>query len=275
MRVYYYYKVIRKTILQFLDIINEVQIARYREAAGVIGGVTLDGLYTVPLKFGPKQKTWYWLNERKDDEMLPILSATLQGVEYASDRQGSKVTMICKSRDISRGTIERFLNPIPYNFNFQVTIWSLHIVDIDQILEQILPFFTPFVQIRVAVPELGITLDERVLFNSANPDEVSWEMSDEERRILKWTLDFTVQGYLFQPLLPQDGDGGSEMIKEIIIQYYTECGLFEQRDNSTEFLSSAPSGGLYTSWTKGITALPVDDDIIKLFRYETFEEHIE
>jgi len=274
MRVYYYYKVIRKTILQFLDIINEVQIARYREQAGVIGGVTLEGLYTVPLKFGPKQKTWYWINERKDDEMLPMLSATLQGVEYASDRQGSKVGMICKSKDISTGTIERFLNPIPYNFNFQVTIWSLHIVDIDQILEQILPFFTPFVQIRVAVPELGVTLDERVLFNNANPDEVTWEMSDEERRILKWTLDFTVQGYLFQPLMPQDGDdAGSKMIKEIIIQYYTECGLFEQRDNSSQFTSSAPSGGLYTSWTKGITALPVDDDIIKIFKYETFEEH--
>jgi len=269
MKVYYYYKVIRKTIVQFLDLFNNVQIARYRDGAGVADGVILEKLYTVPLKFGPKQKTWFWLYERKDDEMLPMMSVNLQGVEYAADRQGAKFAKICKSRQLDVGTIERFLNPIPYNFNFQLTIWSLHIVDVDQILEQILPFFTPFVQIRVAIPELSVTLDERVQFNSASSDQ-TLEYADEERRILKWNLDFTVQGYLFQPLLD---DPAAKIVKEIIIQYYTKCGYFNERDTSALFTSAAPSGGLYTSWTKGITAYPVDGEVVKLFKYELFEEH--
>ena len=274
MKSYYYYKVIRKTIIQFLDIFNNIQIGRYSDAAGAADGVVLEGLYVVPLKFGPKQKTWYWINQRKDDEMLPIISVTLQGVEYASERQVSKSGYICKSKNIDAGTLQKFLNPIPYNFNFQVTIWSLHMVDVDQILEQILPFFTPYIQIRIAIPELSTTLDERVQFNGATPD-ITFDMSDEERRVLMWNLDFQVQGYLFQPLLPQDGDtSGFKIIKEMIIQYYTKCGLFLDRSSQTEFMSAAPSGGLYTSWTKGITALP-DPDAALLYKYELFEEHLE
>ena len=267
MRAYYYYKVIRKTIIQFLDIFNNIQIGRYREGAGAADGITLEGLYTVPLKFGPKQKTWYWIEERKDDEMLPMISVTLQGVEYASDRQGSKVATICKSKNIDSGTLARFLNPIPYNFNFQVTIWSLHMVDVDQILEQILPFFSPYIQIRISIPELSTVLDERVQFNGANPD-VTFEMSDEERRVLMWNLDFQVQGYLFAPLQDPDTAG---LVEQIIIQYYTDCGMFLDRDSSSEFTSSAPSGGLYTSWTKGITALP-DPDATILYKYEIFTQ---
>ena len=269
MKSYYYYKVIRKTITQFLDLFNDIQIARYSDKAGVADGVVLEGMYIVPLKFGPKQKTWFWLYERKDDEMLPMMSVNLQGVEYAADRQGAKFAKICKSKKLDIGVVEKFLNPIPYNFTFQLTIWSLHIVDVDQILEQILPYFTPYVQIRVAIPELSVTMDERVQFNGATPDQ-TLEYGDEERRVLKWNLDFTVQGYLFQPLLDAPA---VKLVEEIIIQYYTDCGYFNNRDTAAQFLSAAPPGGLYTSWTKGITAFPVDGEVVKLFNYELFEEH--
>lgn len=265
MRAYYYYKVIRKTIIQFLDYFNNIQIGRYREGAGVADGITLQGLYTVPLKFGPKQKTWYWIEERKDDEILPVISVTLQGVEYAADRQGARNAKICKSKDIDTKTLQRFLNPIPYNFTFQATIWSLHMVDVDQILEQILPFFNPFIQIRISIPELSTTMDERVQFTGASPD-VTFDMADEERRVLMWNLDFTVQGYLFQPLLDPDTAG---LVEKIITQYYTDCGLFNVKDSSSLFTSAAPSGGLYTSWTKAITALP-DPDAEILYKYEVF-----
>ena len=266
MRPYYYYKVIRKTIIQFLDYFNDIKIGRYSDGAGVADGVIFEGTYTVPLKFGPKQKTWYWIEERKDDEILPILSCTLQGVEYAADRMGSRDAKICKSTDIDSKTLQRFLNPIPYNFQFQVTIWSLHMVDVDQILEQILPYFNPFIQIRISIPELSTTMDMRVQFNGANPD-VTFDMADEERRVLMWNLDFTVQGYLFQPLLDPDTAG---LVEQIIINYYTKCGYFNARDNTTLFTSAAPSAALYQSWTKGITAFP-DPDAEILYKYEVFD----
>jgi hypothetical protein len=139
-------------------------------------------------------------------------------------------------------------------------------VDVDQILEQILPFFNPFIQIRITIPELSTTMDMRVQFTGASPD-ITFDMADEERRVLMWNLDFTVQGYLFQPLLDPDTAG---LVEQIILQYYTDCGLFNLRDNTSQFTSAAPSGGLYTSWTKGITALP-DPDAEILYKYEVFD----
>ena len=171
-REYYYYNSIRKTIVQFLDVFKNIQIARH-DAEG-----TVNGYSKVPIKFGIKEKVWYWIHEMKSDEMLPMMSVVLSSVEYASDRQTSKMRNVVKSTSISEGELSKFLNPIPYNFGFTMTIWSLHMVDVDQILEQILPYFTPTIFIRINIPELDATLDLKTIFQGCSPD-VTTEMSDE------------------------------------------------------------------------------------------------
>ena len=92
MKTYYYYQSLRKTIIQFLDIFNDIRIARYES-----DGATVRGYLTVPLKFAPKTKAWYWINERKYDEILPIMSATMQSCEFATDRVVNKDMKIIKT----------------------------------------------------------------------------------------------------------------------------------------------------------------------------------
>lgn len=258
MKTYYYYKSLRKQIIQFLDIFNDIRIARYES-----DGSTIRSYLTIPLKLAPKQKVWYWIHERKDDEVLPIMSAMMQTCDYAADRQVNKSAQVVKTTTVSQKTVSRFLNPVPYNFGFQLSIWALYMVDIDQILEQILPYFNPYTMTKINIPELDATMDIKVVFQSCAPDN-TFEMPDEERRKLLWNLDFQVQGYLFQPVT----DSG--IVQEIITNLYLDADRFNARSTETLFTTGAPvSGAVETLWQKG-EDYDAEGEI--LYQYEIFRE---
>lgn len=210
MKGYYYYEVIRKLIIQFLDAFNDIQVKRYER-----DGKTIRKLITVPVKLATKEKFWYWYNNRADDEMLPTITAWITTIDWASDRQVNSFFEMCSSFNSNDLTYQKFLHPVPYNFTFTMSIWALHMVDIDQILEQILPFFAPHIYIRMRIDELNIEHDVKVIFQSATP-EVNYEMPDEEYRLIQYSLDFQVQAWLFKPV---ETTGG--IIETIFANYNT------------------------------------------------------
>lgn len=255
MRNYYYYKSLRKNIIQFLDIFNNIEIGRYDSN----GNIT--DTFIVPLRFAPKQKMWYWIYENKEDEMLPMMSAEITSIEYAPDRQGNRLRSIIKSRDVSAGNLEKFLNPVPYNIGFQLNIWSKFMIDVDQILEQILPYFSPHVFMRVNISQLDASFDVKVLLNSASPD-LNSEYQDEDRRIVLWSLDFTIQTYIFKPI------SSSGLIEKIITKIYTDKDSWDDhRFTETMFTSGASGAESVAMYHK---ALGYDDDGDILYEYERF-----
>ena len=230
MENYYYYKALRNTTIQFLDMFNGIKIARYNR-----GGV-FEKYVGVPLKYGPKEKWYYWMNERKDDEMLPIMSVTMQGIEYSLERTTNKFKEIVTTCGaINSSIIQRYLNPAPYDVQYQLSIWALYMTDIDQILESILPYFQPIAYIRLPIEELNSTYDLKVVFNSLAPDmDLDW--ADENFRILRYTLDFTVQSYLFKPVETKG------VIGKIFTNFYLSQGAFAQSGNTTTTFTSGASG---------------------------------
>ena len=232
MKGYYYYEVIRKLIIQFMDAFNDIEIKRLSP-----DGSCIEKLIHVPIKLSVKEKFWYWLQERKDDEVLPMITVWLTTIDFDAGRQVNSFFEMCKSTDPSKGTYETFLSPAPYNFTFTMNIWSLYLSDIDQILEQILPFFTPEIFIRLRIDELDIEFDVKVIFQSCTP-EVSHDMSDEDYRVINYTLDFVAQAWLFKP-----ATGGDDLIKCIYTKYsLTPEALAESLTTTTT--TSAASGGI-------------------------------
>ena len=66
-----------------------------------------------------------------------------------------------------------------------------------QILEQILPFFTPsFIVPIKEVEELNIVRDTPVILESVDVQD-TYEGDYLTRRVLEWTLGFTLKGYLY------------------------------------------------------------------------------
>ena len=232
MKDYFFFNVFRKTLIQFLDAFNDIKIARYTP-----DGRAIEKYVEVPIKLSVKEKVWYWLNQRKDDEMLPMITAWISSIDWAAERQVNDKFEICKGVNTETGEAQTFLHPIPYNLTVTMNIWTLHMVDIDQIMEQILPFFAPHIYIRVHLEELGIDFDVKVLFRSATP-ELSHEMSDEDYRVINYTLDFELQTWFFKPV------ESSKLIDTIYASMFTNPEQFENyvSDTNSTFTSGASGG---------------------------------
>ena len=255
MKTYYYYQALRKTIIQFLDVFNDIKIKRYDE-----NGV-FQRYVEVPIKFAPKERAYYYIFEKHQDEMLPMMSVTMNSVNFASERMGNRYKSLTKSTSADSGTVQRFLNPVPYDITFTVFAWTKYMTDIDQILEQILPYFAPHIFIRVHIPELNFYFDTKVVFNGANPD-IATDMSEEERRIIMYSLDFTVQAYLFTPV----EDKG--LIRKIFLNYYTSDQAWATAFGNTTLSPSGASGesqiftGIHPYWNE-------DDE--RIYKYDIYQ----
>ena len=275
---HYFYNAMRKTIVQFLDMFNDIVIARYNQDTGAVIKYV-----KVPLKFAPKTKQWYWteLREAGDrrDQVLPMMAVNLDQVQFAQDRQVNRNAKIESSNDGTDG--KTFFNPVPYNFTFSLQIAAEYMVDITQIVEQIFPFFTPEAYIRITIPELSIEglsedgeagtdkLELRVVYDDASKD-APVELDEAGYRILLWTLNFTVQGYLFSPLQQ------TKPVHKVIQNYYLTEEAWEQRQADTdlevgEIGSATVQGNTYATAIPA-EGVPVDDEARQMYAYEHYEQ---
>lgn len=236
MKQYFFFNVLRKTIVQFFDTMNDIKIARYNR-----DGSAIEKHIKVPIKHSIKEKVYYWLNERKDDEMLPMITAYISSIDYATDRRVNGGHIFTSSCNTENSLATTYLHPLPYNLTFTMNIWALHMVDIDQIIEQILPFFSPHIFIRISIDELNTAFDTKIIFRNATP-EVSHEMADLEYRVINYTLDFEVQTWFFKP----SSDVG--LIQKIYGSYPTDFNI--PLDTTSTFTSGA-SGGPISFELKG------------------------
>jgi hypothetical protein len=87
--------------------------------------------------------------------------------------------------------------PVPYNFEFDLNIYVRNHEDGTQILEQILPLFTPDFTVTVdLIPTLGRKYDIPIMLNSVTP-QIDYEGDMSTTRLIIWNLTFTVKGYIF------------------------------------------------------------------------------
>jgi hypothetical protein len=254
MKDYFFFHVFRKTLIQFLDAFDDIKIARYTP-----DGSAIEKYVEVPIKLSVKEKVYYWLNTRKDDIMLPMITAWISSMDFAADRAVNNFFEICKGANTETEEYQKFLHPIPYNLTVTMNIWALHMVDIDQIMEQILPFFAPHIFIRVGLEELGIDFDVKVIFRSATP-EVSHEMGDEEYRVINYTLDFELQTWFFKPVET------SKLVGKIFNSIWTNPEAFcEYVGDSGSTFTSGASGGTHIDLRGKIE----DGDL--MIKYNLFE----
>jgi len=84
--------------------------------------------------------------------------------------------------------------------NFTLSCLTRNAEDGTQIIEQILPFFTPDFTVTMKVlPEMNVTLDIPIELTSVTSDD-QYEGDFDTKRVLTWDLDFIVKGYLFGPI---------------------------------------------------------------------------
>jgi len=254
---HYYYSVFRKTIVQLANLFNNIKVAKY-ESDG-----SISKFIQVPLKFATKDKMYQSVEDNKRTRPLPMMALSMYGITHDPMRIAAKGQYVISSRDVEAGTINSYLIPVPYNLDFQMTIATKYKIEIDQILEQILAYFNPFVYVRIRLDEISPTtyFDVKVLFTSATP-ELQTDLTEQEMRIESWTLYFTVYTYLFTPASSgvagvAPGPAGG-LVKSIITKFYGSEEAWEHQGQETMFTSGG--SGSYEAEALLLKAIGYDDE---------------
>lgn len=189
-----YNRVIRKIIVAFGNLFDSIPLVKYNsdntEAERVM----------VPIAYAAKELYVKRLEEdltldKKVQTTLPRLSFEMTGLSYNNDRkQNTNIRNFAQTTD---GVISQY-NPVPYDFDFNLYLYTRNIEDAHQILEHILPYFTPDYTLKLnLIPEMGIVKEIPIILNDISSDITYEGNRDSETRIVIWTLNFKVKGFIF------------------------------------------------------------------------------
>jgi hypothetical protein len=190
-----YNRVIRKLVVGFGNLFDSITLYRFNP------DLTESERFIVPIAYASKERYVMRLEEdlnldKKVQLTLPRMSFEMAGLSYDSSRKQN--TNIKNFSGTPPSGILSQYNPVPYNFDFNLYIYVRNIEDGTQIIEHILPFFTPDYTIKLnLIPEMGIIKEVPVILNSTQ-HEITYEGGrDNETRMIVWTLNFTVKGFIF------------------------------------------------------------------------------
>lgn len=235
---HFYNRTIRKMVVTFGTLFNELSIVRYNKA----GTQELERI-RVPLSFGAKEK--YITKLTSDPNLLksinayvPRISFDMVGITYDSSR---KLNTLNRNFAInsSTGAVAAQYAPLPYNFEFDLNIYVRNHEDGTQILEQILPMFTPDFTVTVnLIPTLGRKYDIPIILNSVT-SQIDYEGDMTTTRLIIWNLTFTVRGYIFPAVSPD-----AKIIKRANTNIYIDNRSVTNQKLSVDMASG---NGVYTT----------------------------
>jgi hypothetical protein len=202
---HFYNRTIRKMVIAMGTVLNDIEVVRY-----TLDGVTAKEKFKVPLSYGAKEK--YYTRITTDPDLIrsvnivvPRISFEMTGMTYDSSRK--MVTTITNGAAQTGTTAYKQYVPVPYDFSFSASVYVRNTEDGTQIIEQIVPFFTPdFTVTATLVPQIGLKYDIPIILNSVS-NEVDYEGDFSTTRLIIWNLEFTLKGYLFPPV-----KGGSKVV---------------------------------------------------------------
>lgn len=191
---------LRKYIIVFGTVFNDIYINRLSATNEVLQTLK------VPLTYGPKEKVLARLDQNPEmlnqvGIVLPRISFEMTTLEYDSTRKLNTLNKLTK-QSATAGTddeVKYQYQPVPYDLQFEMNILVKNAEDGTRIVEQIVPYFTPDFTVSVnLVPEIDGPRDIPIILNSISSRD-EYEGSFEQRRVLIWTLSFTMKGYLYGP----------------------------------------------------------------------------
>lgn len=220
-----YHRIIRKLVVGFGSLFDNISLTRYNPDGSE------DRSVKVPIIYSPKEK--YVARLLGDPELnkkvqitLPRMSFDLTAMSYDASRK-----QITNQKNVAAfsgtGTRASQYNPVPYNFDFSLYIYVRNIEDGTQIVEHILPFFTPEYTIKLnLVPTMGIVKEVPITLNSVDYNIEYEGLQDSDARVVIWTLNFTAKGFVYGAVAEQ------KIIKTAFVNML-DLGVFEKDARAT------------------------------------------
>ena len=215
---HFYHEIIRKTIVSFGTLFNNIEIQHTDKAGKVVSVIK------VPISYGPQQKFLARITQGRDYSdgvgttlTLHRMAFEVMGMNYDSTRKVSTMQTFKAVNKKTNKLIKGYM-PVPYNINMQLSILAKLNEDAIQILEQILPYFQPAFNLTIdLVDVIGEKRDMPITLEGIQMED-NYEDDFLTRRALTYTLNFTCKTYLFGPI----ANNSEGLIKKVQADYYTD-----------------------------------------------------
>jgi len=190
---YFYHQTSRKMVVAFGSLFNNIEVRRTDSSDAVTEVIK------IPLSYGPKDKMLVRISQ--DPSLNPKVALTVprMGFELTSMTYDGARKLNTMGRNVKKGTtgLKKQYNPVPYNWDFSLYVFVKNAEDGTQILEQILPFFTPdFTVTMTLISGMTVKMDIPLVLNSVTSED-SYEGDFATRRSIIWTLSFIMKGFLY------------------------------------------------------------------------------
>jgi len=198
---YFYHERIRKSVAMFGSLFNNIYVLRKNASGEVLSQVK------VPLAYAPRRDYIERIRENPDLDTdtkvalkLPRMSFEVLGYSYAPERQLTKIgkrTPTATSGSTSQKA--KLFNFVPYNIDMQLNVYTKTQDDALQIVEQILPYFSPqySLTIKPFSNYADIKEDVPIILNSVSYSD-DFEGTLGDRRSIMYQLDFIMHANFYQ-----------------------------------------------------------------------------
>jgi hypothetical protein len=229
LRKKFYFQTIRKIIASVVTTFSDIYVQRYSNNGNQ--GTSLKSI-RVPVRYIGADKTIV-LNREKTNAQestrtkISYPRIGVQMIQATPDRD-RKLPSMNRSNYIGSGnSVGKFLSqlsPNPIDIHFELTIEGKYMNDMLQIFEQIIPFFTPSLNLVINdIPELQLVKDIPLILSSVSFGDAI-EGLPENERIITWKLDLVCKAYVYPPI------SDSKVIKKVIATLYNNEAMTETNE---------------------------------------------
>lgn len=205
------HRLLRKYVAVFGTLFNNVVIGRSN------GTDNQFQRFKVPLEYGPREKFLAILEAKPDGKenaiQVPRMSFEMTGMEFDITRK------LPRGNKLTQGSTVLYYG-MPWNINYQLNIMTKTDLDATKIVEQILINFQPDYTVDVQLIDGFDHIDRIPIVYQGVSHQDMYEGNFIERRIIVWTIDFVLKGWLYGPVNER------KQIKKIDVRTFGEM-----RDN--------------------------------------------
>lgn len=205
---HFYHETIRNSVVAFGTLFNDLKIVK-KNADGT-DRITVQ----VPLAYAAREKFIQRIQQdtRLDDDTnsnphvqmtLPRMAFNMVSMSYDPSRKRNTIhRRRIKDTESEQGYLSYQYTEVPYNLGFELGIYATTFEDGLQIVEQIVPYFTPEFNVTFqkagGTSDINTKIDLPIILESVNLD-YEYLGDFEERRLLIWTMNFNVKSNLYGP----------------------------------------------------------------------------
>ena len=213
---HFYHQRIRKAVAVFGSLFNDIYVVRKDAAGNTLSQVK------VPLSYSPKRDFVARIDAMNNGEnaerqialKLPRLSFEILAMQYDASRQMPRTNACVVFPDDYDAGASKLYTPVPYVVSFQLNAYAKTQDDALQIVEQILPYFTPNYTVTIKpLNDFEVVEDSPITMTGITFSD-DYEAPLENRRSIIYTMDFDMKLYLYKSI-----SDGAKIIEEACVNF--------------------------------------------------------